>query len=252
MLTSAFTLFVAGKFQQSPTTSIGLGSSNATHGIASFASNSPASGASVPNFEVAADASVRSIVHIKTTTNARTIISNDVNDVFSQLFGPRQYQIPSQVESGSGVIISQDGYIVTNNHVVANGDDITVTFNDKITKKAHLISADPSTDIALLKVDQTNLPYLEFGNSDDVKLGQWVLAAGFPLSLDATVTAGIVSAKGRTLGVNSRQSSSPIESFIQTDAAVNPGNSGGALVNTQGQLIGINSAIASPTGSYAG
>ena len=137
--------------------------------------------------------------------------------------------------------------------MVANGDEVAVTFNDRYTTKAKVVGTDPSTDIAVLKVDGRNdLSFMEFGNSDDAKLGQWVLAVGYPLSLDATVTAGIISAKGRSIGVNRSQSASSIESFIQTDAAVNPGNSGGALVNTSGQLIGINSAIASPTGSYAG
>jgi Do/DeqQ family serine protease len=154
--------------------------------------------------------------------------------------------------SGSGVVISPDGYIVTNNHVVSGADQVTVTFNDRYTTQAKVVATDASTDIALLQVNEKNLPYMEFGNSDDVHLGQWVLAVGYPLTLDATVTAGIVSAKGRNLGINRSQSANAIESFIQTDAAVNPGNSGGALVNTDGQLIGINAAIASPTGSYAG
>src|SRR5690606_32659597 len=131
-------------------------------------------------------------------------------------------------------------------------ENVTVTFNDRYTTEAEVVAKDASTDIAVLKVDEKNLPYMEFGNSDNVRLGQWVLAVGYPLTLDATVTAGIVSAKSRSLGINRTQSASAIESFIQTDAAVNPGNSGGALVNTEGQLIGINSAIASPTGSYAG
>ena len=204
------------------------------------------------NFENAAAASVKAVVHIKTTTAARTVVASG-NDVFSQLFGRQQYYIPSQMGSGSGVVISPDGYVVTNNHVVADANEVTVTFNDRYTATAKVIGTDPSTDIALLKVEgDKNLPYMEFGNSDDAKLGQWVLAVGYPLTLDATVTAGIISAKGRSLGLNKQNASSSIESFIQTDAAVNPGNSGGALVNTNGQLIGINSAIASPTGSYAG
>lgn len=205
------------------------------------------------DFVNAAESSVKAVVHVKSTTKARVVQGNNVGDVFSQLFGPRQYYIPSQVESGSGVVISPDGYVVTNNHVIADADEVNITFNDKYTTKAKVVSADPSTDIALLKVEgATNMPFMEFGNSDNVRLGQWVLAVGYPLSLDATVTAGIVSAKGRSIGINKTRSSSAIESFIQTDAAVNPGNSGGALVNTAGQLIGINSAIASPTGSYAG
>lgn len=207
------------------------------------------------NFENAAEASVQAVVHIKTQSKARTVVYQDPffgDDFFGQLFGRRQGYIPPQNGSGSGVVFSPDGYIVTNYHVIANADQVAVTFNDRYTKDAKIVAKDPSTDIAILKVDEKNLPYMEFGNSDDVKLGQWVLAVGYPLSLDATVTAGIVSAKSRSIGINKSQSGNAIESFIQTDAAVNPGNSGGALVNTNGQLIGINAAIASPTGSYAG
>ena len=154
--------------------------------------------------------------------------------------------------SGSGAVISEDGYIVTNNHVIDGADAITVTLSNRRSFKAKLIAADPSSDLALLKIEAKGLPFMLYGNSDEVKVGQWVLALGYPLNLEATVTAGIVSAKGRTLEINSRQSKTPVESFLQTDAAVNPGNSGGPLVNTDGKLIGINSAIASPTGSYAG
>jgi serine protease Do len=207
------------------------------------------------DFTPAAEASVKAVVHIKTETNAKQVAMQDPfydNDFFGNLFGQRQYYIPKQQGSGSGVVISPDGYIVTNNHVVAGTDKVTVTFNDRFTTEAKVISTDPSTDIAVLKVNEKSLPYMEFGNSDDVRLGQWVLAVGYPLTLEATVTAGIVSAKGRSIGINKTKSATAIESFIQTDAAVNPGNSGGALVNTDGQLIGINSAIASPTGSYAG
>ncbi len=166
--------------------------------------------------------------------------------------------------SGSGVIISQDGFIATNNHVVENASAIDVTLPDKRTFSAKLIGRDPNTDLALLKIEANNLPVVKFGNSDNVQIGEWVLAVGFPLSLNTTVTAGIVSAKARSIGIinrpgsNSRQNNEApegnmaVESFIQTDAAINSGNSGGALVNTNGELIGINSAIASQTGSYAG
>ncbi len=166
--------------------------------------------------------------------------------------------------SGSGIIISSDGYIATNNHVVENASEIDVTLTDKRTFSAKLIGRDPNTDLALIKIDADSLPVIHFGNSDNVQVGQWVLAIGFPLSLNTTVTAGIVSAKARSIGIinrpdaNNRESNveqtgnSAVESFIQTDAAINPGNSGGALVNTSGELIGINSAIASQTGSYAG
>jgi S1-C subfamily serine protease len=172
--------------------------------------------------------------------------------MFGDLFGGMgTHIIPEQRASGSGVIISEDGYIVTNNHVVDGADEINITLPNSKTYKATVVGTDPSSDIAVLKIDAKGLPYLVNGNSDDAKLGQWVIAIGYPLTLDVTVTAGFISAKARNIGINSRQSSAPIESFIQTDAAVNPGNSGGALINTRGELIGINSAIASPTGSYA-
>jgi Do/DeqQ family serine protease len=158
-----------------------------------------------------------------------------------------------QESSGSGVVVSADGYIVTNNHVIDGADQIKVIFNNKKTVSAKLVGKDASTDLAVLKVDESNLSFIQYGNSDDVRLGQWVLAVGYPLTLETTVTAGIVSAKYRNIGINQQKSgNNAIESFIQTDAAVNPGNSGGALVNARGELIGINAAIASPTGSYAG
>lgn len=204
------------------------------------------------DFQRAAEGAVKAVVHIKTTIKARTVAGTVNDDFFGGLFGQRQYYMPQQMGSGSGVVISPDGFIVTNNHVVAGADEVTVSFGSRFTTKAKVLSTDPSTDLAVLKVEEQNLDYMEFGNSDDVKLGQWVLAVGYPLSLDATVTAGIVSAKSRALGINRTKAVNAVESFIQTDAAVNPGNSGGALVNTNGQLVGINSAIASPTGSYAG
>jgi Do/DeqQ family serine protease len=215
------------------------------------------------DFTKAANAAVPAVVHIKTKIPARRVTNNIPrsrsfgDDWLDQFFNFPQVQ-PEQRASGSGVIISEDGYIVTNNHVISDGgagvaDEITVTLNEnKKTYKAKVIGRDPSSDLAVLKVDGNNLPYLIYGNSENVNLGQWVLAVGYPLTLEATVTAGIVSAKGRTIGINSRQSQSPVESFIQTDAAVNQGNSGGALINTDGQLIGINSAILAPSGTYAG
>ena len=251
-LTSVLTLFIVSHFENRKPyfTVAGDNGARATASYTAY-DNTAAAGAGSVNFENAAARSVKAVVHVKSTINGRTVTSNS-NDLFSQMFGPQQYYIQPQQESGSGVVISPDGYIVTNNHVVANGDEVAVTFNDRYTTKAKVVGTDPGTDIALLKIEgKKDLSYLEFGNSDDARLGQWVLAVGYPLSLDATVTAGIISAKGRSIGVN-KSSSSAIESFIQTDAAVNPGNSGGALVNTAGQLIGINSAIASPTGSYAG
>ncbi len=215
------------------------------------------------DFTAASTSATPAVVHIKTKTKARQATNNlprgrnpfsDLfGDDFGDLFGgPNSSTIPEQRASGSGVLISDDGYIVTNNHVIDGADDINITLNNKRSYKATLVGADPSSDIAVLKVDGKNFPYMVYGNSDDVKLGQWVLAVGYPLTLDVTVTAGIISAKARSIGINRRQSQSPVESFLQTDAAVNPGNSGGALINTDGQLIGINSAIASPTGSYAG
>ena len=213
------------------------------------------------DFTDAASAAIPATVHIKTKT-VRTVSNNlPKHNPFSDLFGidPDDFfgngggmrSLP-EMASGSGVIISNDGYIVTNNHVVDGADDVTVTLSNRKSFKAKVIGTDPASDLAVVKVDAQNLPFLLYGNSDDVKIGQWVLAVGYPLTLETTVTAGIVSAKGRTLDINRRQSQSPVESFIQTDAAVNPGNSGGPLINPQGQLIGINSAIASPTGSYAG
>lgn len=231
---------------------------------ASFPQNRSAGAAGLIDFTAAAASATPAVVHIKTKTNARTVMQETPRSPFADMFGDdffgdffggggqRQMRIPEQRASGSGVIMTNDGYIVTNNHVIEKADEINVTLPNKISYKAELIGADPSSDLAVLKISSTDLPYLVWGNSDEVKLGQWVLAIGYPWSLDVTVTAGIVSAKARSLGLNRQKSQSPIESFIQTDAAVNQGNSGGALVDTDGKLIGINSAIASQTGSYAG
>ncbi|MCY7360884.1 MAG: Do family serine endopeptidase, partial [Ignavibacteria bacterium] len=179
-----------------------------------------------------------------------------LNEQFRQFFGERGFDNGPQKGSGSGVIISNDGYILTNNHVIQDADELEVILNDKKSYKAKLIGTDPNTDIALLKINEDNLPFVSYGNSDDVKVGEWVLAVGNPFNLTSTVTAGIVSAKGRNINIigsnSNQQKINPVESFIQTDAAVNPGNSGGALVNTRGELIGINTAIASQTGSYSG
>ena len=229
---------------------------------AGFYGNAPAGGGAV-DFTPAATSATPAVVHIKTKTKARQVSNNSSNsrgrNPFSDFFGedldgffggPRT--IPEQRASGSGVVITDDGYIITNNHVVEGADEINVTLANKKSYKATVIGTDASSDIAVIKIEGKGLPYLVYGNSDETKLGQWVLAIGYPLNLDVTVTAGIVSAKSRSIGINDRQSQTAIESFIQTDAAVNPGNSGGALINTNGELIGINSAIASPTGSYAG
>lgn len=216
------------------------------------------------DFTKAANAAVPAVVHIKTKIPAKKVTNqlprsrgNGFDDFFDQFFNFGPQIQPEQRASGSGVIISDDGYIVTNNHVISDGgqgvaDEITVTLSNKRTYKARVIGKDASSDIAVLKIDGTGFPFLLYGNSDNVKLGQWVLAIGYPLTLETTVTAGIISAKGRSIGINGRQSETPIESFIQTDAAVNQGNSGGALITTDGQLIGINSAIYAPTGTYAG
>jgi Do/DeqQ family serine protease len=222
----------------------------------------PAADGPAVDFEKAATKAVPAVVHIKTLTKAKQTTSRDMEDNpfrdffgdgFGDLFGGRGNMQPQvQRASGSGVIVSADGYIVTNNQVVDGADEFTVTLSNNKTYKGKLIGKDPSSDLAVVKIDASNLSFMNFANSDDVHLGQWVLAIGYPLNLDATVTSGIVSAKSRSLGINSRQSKAPLEAFIQTDAAINPGNSGGALVNLDGDLIGINSAIASPTGSYAG
>jgi serine protease Do len=216
------------------------------------------SGNAPVDFTDAASAAIPATVHIK-TKSVRNVSNNLPKNPFSDLFGlgddwgfgNGMRSIP-EMASGSGVIISGDGYIVTNNHVVDGADDITVTLSNRKSFKAKVIGTDPSTDLSVIKIDAKGLPFLLYGNSDEAKIGQWVLAVGYPLNLETTVTAGIISAKGRTLDINMRQSKTPIESFIQTDAAVNPGNSGGPLINPEGQLVGINSAIASPTGSYAG
>jgi Do/DeqQ family serine protease len=199
----------------------------------------------------AAEKTVNAVVHIKTKMHRK----NSVYDFYYDFFGhphARGYNQPMYQASGSGVIISKDGYIVTNNHVVENADEIEVVLNDKRSFSATLIGTDPSTDLAVVKIDDDDLPYLQFGDSDKVRIGEWVLAVGNPFNLTSTVTAGIVSAKARNINILGRENNSAIESFIQTDAAVNPGNSGGALVNTDGLLIGINAAIASNTGSYTG
>jgi serine protease Do len=199
-----------------------------------------------PDFESAAAISVHAVVHIKTEFQRK-------NDVYNDFFNFFNFnQVPNQaIEAmGSGVIIDPDGYIVTNNHVVQEADKITVTLNDKRVFNATVIASDPSSDLALIKIEEKGLPFLVYGNSDDVKIGQWVLAVGNPFNLTSTVTAGIVSAKARDINILGSQGT--VESFIQTDAAVNPGNSGGALVNLNGQLIGINAAIASGTGNYVG
>jgi len=223
--------------------------------------------AEAADFTKAANASVPAVVHIKTKIPAQKRTNNVpqrsrgfFDDWMDDFFGNGPNVIPEQRASGSGVLISEDGYIVTNNHVISDGGDgvageINVTLHNKKSYKARLIGRDPASDIAVLKIDGNKFPFLLYGNTSNIQLGQWVLAIGYPLTLETTVTAGIISATGRTININRRQTPenvSPVESFIQTDAAVNQGNSGGALVNTNGELIGINSAILAPNGTYAG
>jgi serine protease Do len=199
------------------------------------------------DFTYAAEQTVHAVVHVHTKTMMGAQPDNPIMEWF---YGDR-YSKPREVSGyGSGVIISNDGYIVTNNHVIENAENVDVTLNDKRVFTAQVVGRDPSTDIALLKIKADNLPFIKYGDSDQLKLGEWVLAVGNPFNLTSTVTAGIVSAKGRSLNLN--EGDYRIESFIQTDAALNMGNSGGALVNTKGLLIGITSAIISPNGAYAG
>jgi Do/DeqQ family serine protease len=213
-------------------------------------------------FVKAAKMTVPAVVSIKNFSD-RTSNRGNNQDMFEWFFGnpfgnapqkQQQQQPPMDMPSGmgSGVIISPDGYIITNNHVIAGASKLEVVLSNKKSYIATLVGTDPTTDIALLKIEEKGLPYLNFANSDNVEVGQWVLAVGNPMGLNSTVTAGIVSAKGRSIDLLSQQSRTPIENFIQTDAAINPGNSGGALVNTNGELIGINSAISSKTGYYEG
>ncbi|HSV76313.1 MAG TPA: Do family serine endopeptidase [Bacteroidales bacterium] len=212
---------------------------------------------SLPDFTAVAEMAVDAVVHIQTEQTRRTAQSPDffgMPDHFRDFFFgpmPRDGGQPRPiVGTGSGVIIASDGYVITNNHVIENAEKIQVTLNDRRVYEATVVGKDPNTDLALLKIEEKNLPYLSFGNSDQVRVGEWVLAIGNPFNLNSTITAGIVSAKNRNINILGGEFS--IESFIQTDAAVNRGNSGGALINTRGELIGINTAIASQTGGFAG
>jgi len=206
----------------------------------------------------AAESSVHAVVHIRAKQESKTQTVQDLPDIFDWFFGDgqgqrRQIQTQPRVGFGSGVIISKDGYIVTNNHVVADADEITVKLNDEREMKGRVIGTDPDTDLALIKIEGNDFPTLPIGNSDDLKVGEWVLAVGNPFNLNSTVTAGIVSAKARSIGTNAGNGQAAnIQSFIQTDAAINSGNSGGALVNARGELVGINAMLYSPTGTYSG
>jgi len=267
-LTTVGIIFGYNKYQQTQNNPNFQANIPSNYKYAGFFDNGNGPSGAPIDFTQAAAAAIPAVVHIKTLTNAKAVNNNlpqqnpfsDLfgDDLFNQLFGQGgrgpQRMLPERA-MGSGVIISDDGYIVTNNHVVAGADKVTVTMSDRKTYTAKVIAADPAYDLAVVKVDAKNLPFMLYGNSADTKIGQWVLAIGYPLYLDATVTAGIISAKSRALGLNHDKRGGhelAVESFLQTDAAVNPGNSGGALINTSGQLIGINSAIASPTGYYSG
>ena len=202
----------------------------------------------------AAEKTVHGVVHIKSTVKSRTQTYQEMPDIFEYMFGARprqrQYRTEPQVGYGSGVILTKDGYIVTNNHVIEKADEIQVTLNDNRVFTATLVGADANTDLALIKIDGDDFPTVPMGNSDDLRLGEWVLAVGNPFNLTSSVTAGVVSAKSRKIGIY--EGGESIEAFIQTDAAINMGNSGGALVNVRGELVGINAALESPTGTYAG
>ena len=268
-LTTLGVIFGYTKIHQNNNPNFQLGfNAPANYKQAGFFNNDGSPNAGPVDFTQAASAALPTVVHITTKTSPRQVNNNlpyqknpfsDMfgDDLFDQLFGNgnRQQRSMPEKASGSGVIISDDGYIITNNHVVAGADEVTVTLSNRKSYTAKVIGADPSYDLAVVKINATNLPFMLYGNSDDTRIGQWVLAIGYPLTLETTVTAGIISAKGRALGLNRDKTGSralAVESFIQTDAAVNMGNSGGALINTNGLLIGINSAIASPTGYYSG
>jgi Do/DeqQ family serine protease len=218
---------------------------------ANYTSHNDHAAVHLPDLTVASERSIHSVVHI--TTKVPRQVNRD--PFFEFFYGPQQPNQQFSMGAGSGVIMNTEGYIVTNNHVIDKAQSIEVTLNNNEKYTAKLIGADPNTDLAVLKIEARNLEPIVIGNSDDVKIGEWVLAVGNPFDLTSTVTAGIVSAKSRNINIidsKSRRDAFPIESFIQTDAAVNPGNSGGALVNVRGELIGINTAIASNTGSFAG
>ena len=255
LLSSGITLGAFQLFNLSNSGSISEGPSAFTTSV-----SSPSIPGNPGDFTFAAEKTTPAVVHIKTKVAQKSSgrqFSSPFDDFFGfgdPFGGGRRQQPQLQEASGSGVIISADGYIVTNNHVVAEAEEVTVMLNDKREFKAKVISTDPSSDLAVIQIKANNLPFLTFGDSDALRVGEWVLAVGNPFNLESTVTAGIVSAKGRQniIDRDSEASANPLESFIQTDAAVNPGNSGGALVNLKGELVGINTAIYSRTGQFAG
>ncbi len=235
-------VFGAGKLIENPTPALQTNVAPTSKQV-SYAGAPPAF-----DFTKAAEKSLNAVVHIKATESRKSAIERNRQNPFFYFFGGPDFGQRSG--TGSGVIYTSDGYILTNNHVIDFADEFEVTLHDNREFKARLVGRDADTDMAVIKIDATNLNAIELSNSDEVKVGEWVLAVGNPFDLSSTVTAGIISAKGRD--INIIKGYSPIESFIQTDAAVNPGNSGGALVDINGRLVGINSAIATPTGTYAG
>ena len=230
--------------------------------LASLAPSEPPAVLEGPSFVDAAQKATPAVVHITAKYEAKIVQRSMGNSPLDQLFkeffgegfelGPKEYKSQPGAAAGSGVIIAEDGYIVTNNHVVEGADQIEVTLDDNRRYTAKVVGTDPDTDLALLKIEEKGLPYLQFGDSDKLQIGEWVLAVGNPFNLTSTVTKGIVSAKARRADLYKTGSAIKIESFIQTDAAVNKGNSGGALVNLRGELVGINTAISTPTGAFAG
>ena len=244
---AAITLLIYTKFVQKPVTVVERDSATAVLADGKPFLTSFQLGEGQIDFTYAAEQTVHAVVHVRT----KSMVKQPENPFFEWWFGDRYSNQPRERQGfGSGVIISEDGYIVTNNHVIENAENIEVKLNDNRILSAEVIGRDPTTDIALLKVNVNNLQYLRWGDSEKLKVGEWVLAVGNPFTLGTTVTAGIVSAKGRNLDI--LEGEYRIESFIQTDAALNAGNSGGALVDTKGLLVGITSAIYSPSGAYAG
>jgi Do/DeqQ family serine protease len=246
---TTYTIMNNGKHENTASSSGDLFKQNPNVKLATF----NAMDAQPVDLTLAADNSVHAVVHIKSTERSKTRTVQQMPDFFDYFFGDgqgrqRQVQTEPRVGFGSGVIISKDGYIVTNNHVIEGADEISVTLNDNREFIGRVVGTDPNTDLALVKIEGNDFPTLPIGDSDALKVGEWVLAVGNPFNLTSTVTAGIVSAKARSLGVYN----GGIESFIQTDAAINKGNSGGALVNAKGELIGINAVLSSPTGTYTG
>ncbi len=242
ILTGALTLWGYKTFFEQPQVTIIQNDSNAP--LARMTSNLPSAAF---DFASAAEYALPTVVHVKTEVQAQRRPMNPIEEFF---FGPRMQQPQIQMGSGSGVVVTSDGYIITNNHVVANASGLEVVLHDGKELRAKLIGADPATDLAIIKVDYEGLQPAVFANSDEIRVGEWVLALGNPFNLTNTVTHGIVSAKGRSINIINDRTA--IEAFIQTDAAVNPGNSGGALVNIKGELVGINTAISSRSGSFEG